>query len=153
MNAIEYKKLSEVDQNDFILLLNNQKLREHLMEHKLFDTDSVSAWINSKIEVDSTYGCRVRAVIYNNRLAGWCGIQLEEEKYEIAIVIGSEFWGIGKKIFKDIMHWAKALGHEYVYIHFLHTRPEYKFLHKIATNVSETELFGNKFITYQLGVK
>jgi len=153
MNTIEYTKFSNVNPNDFIPLLNKQKIREHLIEHELFNTDSVTEWIKSKIKVDAIHGCRVRAIIVNNQLIGWCGIQLENEKYEIAIVIDDKFWGLGKNVFYDIMGWAKALGHEEILIHFLHTRPEYKFLRKISTKMYESELFGSKFTTYQLAVK
>jgi len=149
---IDYVKLGEINPNDFIPLLNNQKIREHLIEHAVFDTDSVGAWIKTKIKVDSTSGCRVRAIIFNKQLVGWCGIQLEDKKYEIAIVINDKFWGLGKGVFYDIMRWAKNLGHDEIFIHFLHTRPEYKFLRKISTDVYESELFGNKFTTYQLAV-
>ncbi len=152
MNNIQYLRFSEVDPNDFLSLLNSKKNREHLIEHELFDISTAKVWLKSKLDVDSISGCKVRAIIYKNQLAGWCGIQLEKDKYEIAIVIDNRFWGVGKKIFNDMMGWAKALGHEEIYIHFLHTRPDYKFLQKIAINVFETELLGNKFTTYQLAV-
>ncbi len=148
MDGIKYLRLNEVNPNYFIPLLNSRKVRKHLIEHKLFTIDTVKAWINSKIEVDFTDGCRVRAIICDNELAGWCGIQCEGGKYEISIVIDDKFWGLGKNVFHDIMYWAKELGHDVVFIHFLHTRPDYKFLQKIASNVYETELFGNKFTTY-----
>lgn len=118
----------------------------------MFNLDSVTAWINSKIVVDTIEGCRVRAITCNNQLAGWCGIQLEDEKYELAIVIDEQYWGLGKTIFQDMMRWAKELGHDEVIIHFLHTRPNYKFLQKMASNVYETEMLGSKFTTYQLAV-
>jgi hypothetical protein len=102
--------------------------------------------------VDCTDGCRVRGIVSNNSIAGWCGIQFEDGKYEIAIVLDDKFWGIGKKVFNDTLSWAKELGHNEVFIHFLHTRPEYKFLRKISKNVFETEIFGNKFTTYQISV-
>ncbi len=153
MSAIEYLKLSEVNPNDFIPLLNSQKIREHLIEHDLFNAGTVKDWINSKIIIDTTQGCKIRAIIYKNQLAGWCGIQYENGKYEIAIVIGDKFWGLGKNVFQEMMCWAKELGHDEVFIHLLHTRPEYKFLQKISINVYETELLGSKFTTYQLAVK
>lgn len=152
MNTTKYIKLNKVRPNDFLSLLNSQKNREHLIKHEFFDEKIAKAWIESKIEVDSTDGCKVRAILYKNQLAGWCGIQLEEEKYEIAIVIDNQFWGLGKKVFSDMMCWAKELGHETVFIHFLNTRPDYKFLQKIAVNVYQSELLGNKFTTYQLAV-
>lgn len=149
---IKYLKLSNTNPNDFLSLLNKQKIRDHLIEHAMFNLDSVTAWINSKIVVDTIEGCRVRAITCNNQLAGWCGIQLEDEKYELAIVIDEQYWGLGKTIFQDMMRWAKELGHDEVIIHFLHTRPNYKFLQKMASNVYETEMLGSKFTTYQLAV-
>ena len=152
MKSIEYIKFNKVNVRDFISILNKLKIREHLIDHSLFDNTSIKHWIKSKLEVDSTQGCRVRAILINNQLAGWCGIQLEDKEYEIAIVIDEEFWGSGKRIFMDIMNWAKELGHERIIIHLLHTRPEYKFLKKISTKVYTSQIHGNKFTTYQLTV-
>ncbi len=152
MKQLEYVTLDKVNINDFEGLLNKQKIREHLIEHELFNSETVKSWITNKIKMDSTKGCRVRGIYSNNTLAGWCGIQLEEGKYEIAIVLDEGFWGIGKKVFIEVMGWAKEFKHDDVYIHFLHTRPEYRFLRKISKNISETELLGNKFTTYQLAV-
>ncbi|OUS36941.1 GNAT family N-acetyltransferase, partial ['Osedax' symbiont bacterium Rs2_46_30_T18] len=47
---------------------------------------------------------------------------------------------------------AQGFGHDEIYIHFLHTRPQYKFLRKVAKKVYETQLLGNTFTTYQLTV-
>lgn len=149
---IMYVGLDKVSPDDFMVLLNKQKIREHLVDHDLFDSNTIKTWTQKKIEVDRTSGCRVRGIMSGNSFAGWCGIQLEDGKYEIAIVLDDEFWGIGKKVFNDVMSWAKELGHDEVFIHFLHTRPEYKFLRKISKNVFETEMLGNKFTTYQLSV-
>jgi len=152
MNSIDYVKLNEVNPNEFILLLNKHKIREHLIEHEMFDESRVKDWIDKKMQVDSSEGCKVRAIVINKQLAGWCGIQLEDNKFEIAVVIDEGYWGLGRKIFRDIMYWAKELGHETVYIHFLHTRPEYKYFRKISKNVYQSELLGNKFTTYELAV-
>lgn len=153
MNGIEYIKLSEVNPAEFVPLLNKQKIRKHLINHPLFDVETAKAWLEAKVEVDSYQGCKVRAIFVDKQLAGWCGIQLEDEKYEIAIVIDDDYWGLGIKIFREIMSWAKELGHRTVFIHFLHTRPEYKFLRKISKNVYESELLGSKFTTYELAVE
>jgi len=153
MKKLEYLRFNKININDFKTLLNKQKIREHLIEHELFDQNTVASWIAEKIEMDNIQGCKVRGIYSNKTLAGWCGIQLEEGKYEIAIVLDDSFWGIGKSVFNDMIGWAKEFGHDEVFIHFLHTRPEYKFLHKISKNVYETELHGNKFTTYQLAVK
>lgn len=153
MNNIEYVRLNEVNPEEFIPLLNKQKIRTHLIEHQLFDQGSTKAWLESKIKLDSSQGNKLRAIVIDKQLAGWCGIQLEGDKYEIAVVIDDDYWGLGIKIFREIMFWAKELGHKTVYIHFLHTRPEYKFLRKMSNNVYESELLGSKFTTYELAVK
>jgi len=153
MNGIEYIKLNEVNPTDFVPLLNKQKIRNHLIDHKLFDAETVKTWLEDKIKVDSSEGCKVRAIIVDKQLAGWCGIQIEDEKYEIAVVIDDDYWGLGRKIFREIMIWAKKLGHKTVFIHFLYTRPEYKFLRRLAKNVYESELLGSRFTTYELVVK
>ncbi len=152
MNGIEYIKLNEINSSEFLPLLNKKKIREHLIEHRLFDAATVKAWQEAKIEVDSIQGCKIQAILVDKKLAGWCGIQLENKQYEIAIVLDDCYWGYGRKIFREIMVWAKDLGHKTVYIHFLHTRPEYKFLRNISKNVYKSELLGSKFTTYELAV-
>lgn len=152
MDEITYVKLEKLDPEDLVALLNKHKVREHLIEHDLFDSNSIKSWLKEKYKVDCTDGCRVRGIIINNSVAGWCGIQYEQGLYEIAIVLNDKYWGTGKKVFRDTLSWAKELGHDKVFIHFLHTRPEYKFLSKISGHVFETEMLGNKFTTYEIPV-
>jgi hypothetical protein len=153
MPDIEYVKFSDVNPQNFLPLLNKLKIREHLIQHELFDINTTSAWMKSKVEVDGIQGCKVRAINVDNQLVGWCGIQFENDKYEIAIVIDDSSWGLGIKIFHEMMVWAKIIGHKEVYINFLHTRPKYKFLQKRSKKCYESELYGSKFNTYQLEVK
>lgn len=152
MNCIEYVKLNEIEPIEFLPLLNKQTTREYLVDHELFDTDKVRVWIQSKIDVDASQGCRVRAITVDKQLAGWCGIQLEEGIYEIAVVIDDGYWGLGRSVFREIMIWAKELSHTTICIHLLHTRPEYAFLRKLSKDVYESELLGSKFTTYELEV-
>ena len=152
MKQIEYINFNDVTPKDFIPLLNKQKIREHLIDHQLFDESAVKEWLETKIMVDSSQGCKVQAINIDKQLAGWCGIQLENKNYEIAVVIDDRYWGLGRQIFVEIMTWAKELGHKTVFIHLLYTRPDYKFLRKISKNVYESELLGSKFTTYELEV-
>lgn len=153
MNIIEYVKLNEVALTDFVSLLNKQKIREHLIDHPLFDIVNAKAWIEAKLQVDCSPGCKVRAILVNKHLAGWCGIQIQDGQYEIAVIIDDKYWGLGVKIFREMMIWAKNLGHKSIFIHFHHTRPEYRFLRKISKNVYESKLLGSKFTSYELAVE
>lgn len=148
----EYKSFDGVNPKDFISLLNTEKVRAHLIQHQCFDSDSVVLWIKDKLAVDVQDHCRVRAICANDDLVGWCGIQYDHGRYEIAIILDEHYWGMGKVVFKDVMSWARELGHDEIFIHCLHTRPDYRFLRKMAKNVFETEMLGDKFVTYQLPV-
>jgi hypothetical protein len=152
MSKVRYVKLDEIKVSDLIALLNKKSIRKHLIEHPLFDSDMVENWVAEKNKIDSEKGCRVRGIYFEDGFAGWGGIQLEDEKYEIALVLDEKYWGLGKGIFTDIMGWAKSFGHQEVYINFLTTRPEYKFLRKLSQNVCQTEILGERFISYKLAI-
>lgn len=152
MNHLSYLPLNQVGLTELISLLNKARVREHLMTHAVFDQDSAQQWIESKMAVDALQGCQVRAVMVDGFLAGWCGIQLENNQPELAVVLDDQFWGVGKRIFKDMMRWAKDLGHSTVYIHLLDTRPSYRFLEKIAERVYPSHLYGHQFTTYEIAV-
>jgi len=153
MNTVKYIKFNAINPSDFLPLLNNKNNRKHLIVHEVFTMDTLITWMHSKEKVDATLGCKIRGIVCEGELAGWCGIQFEEGKYELAIIIDDKFWGLGKIVFKDLMYWAKELKHTEVYIHFLYTRSKYKFLKRIAKNVYEEDFFGSKFTTYQLTIK
>lgn len=153
MDNLKFVKLSEVHPDQLLKLLNKQKIRRHLIEHALFDRDTLQQWIDEKNKVDASKGCKVRAIVSNTQLLGWCGIQRENHSYEIAIILDDGVWGIGKIVFEEILRWGRALGHEELYIHLHHTRPTYQFLRKMATNVYKSEILGSEFTTYQLSLE
>ncbi len=152
MNKIEFVSFSQTDPDDLLPIVNEPTLRTHLVDHPLFDSASIREWMNEKIRTDALPGCRVRAVLIDGVLAGWCGIQPDDDGFEIAIVISKAFWGSGIAIFASIMEWAKALGHQEVMFHLLETRPEYRALKRKANKVQKTQLLGRSFTTYFISV-
>ncbi|MCB1761048.1 MAG: GNAT family N-acetyltransferase [Gammaproteobacteria bacterium] len=152
MSELRYLKLSEVDPGELRHLLNKQRIRKHLFVHALFDDASIARWIDDKIEVDGAKGCRVRAILRDGRLVGWCGIQEASSAHEVAIVIDDGCWGLGRRIFRDLMDWAKELGHDEIDIHLYRTRPEYRFLKKISKTVFPNRMLGEQFTTYRVVV-
>lgn len=152
MNSIKYLKFNEINPDDLLSVLNQENVREHLVPHRLFDSYSIREWIKGKIAHDSMPGCCIRAVSVNNAIAGWCGIQKDNENFELAIVISKSYWGTGPLIFKDLIFWAKEFGHEEVLIHLLETRREYRFLKRMSTATYNTNMLGRNFITYRISV-
>jgi hypothetical protein len=150
MSKVDFLNFKHVNSEDFIIVANEDSLRRHLIDHAYFDSVSIQDWMESKIEISTLPGCRVRAVSIGGELAGWCGIQPDKNGFELAIVLSKKFWGFGISIFKELMCWAKELGHKEVLFHLLESRPEYKALKKIAYNVNKTELVGRSFTTYYI---
>ncbi|MEI8593180.1 GNAT family N-acetyltransferase [Photobacterium sp. Hal280] len=152
MRNLQYVSLDEIESDKFIPILNKASTRKHLISHDKFDAELAEKWVSDKLDIDDLEGCIVRAITLDDELVGWCGIQLSELGYEIAIVVDDRSWGIGKMVFRSLISWAHDFGHEVVYIHLLHTRPEYVFLRKLSQSVFQTEMIGNKFTTYELNV-
>jgi hypothetical protein len=153
MSEIEFISFNKVTAEDFLPVVNDVSLRKHLIAHPCFDSTSIREWIDGKEQIESISGCRVRAIFIGGILAGWCGIQPDDNGFEIAIVIAKEFWGFGISIFQEMMIWAKEMGHKEIMFHLLETRPEYKFLKRKATKVQKTELLGRNFTTYYISVE
>lgn len=152
MNNLAFVKLEQVDLNAMLDILNKESTRTHLIKHKVFDLSDVERWISNKLEVDAMAGCKVRAIELDGVLAGWCGIQQEQGEFELAVVIDEPHWGLGKHIFKEMMQWAVEMEHKTVFIHLLKTRRKYKFLEKVANEVSDLTLMGALFTSYELDV-
>jgi len=66
------------------------------------------------------------------------------------MVLSPEAWGIGPVIFRELRDWAHALGYEKARLHLLDSRKKYQALEKLADSVSQTELMGRCFTTYEL---
>ncbi|GAA5442383.1 hypothetical protein Misp06_00557 [Microbulbifer sp. NBRC 101763] len=153
MNTVEFRRLNAINQKELLAVLNEDKLRVHLIDHAYFDDNSLKHWVEAKLIVDSLPGCRVRAVCIDGKIAGWCGIQPDDHGYELAIVLSQKFWGLGISLFKVLMRWANELKHKEVLFHLLDTRPDYKVLSKIASRVIKTYQLGRSFNTYFIDVR
>jgi hypothetical protein len=152
MNNIKFVTFNNVNIEDLLQVLNEPALRKHLIDHEIFNSNSIKKWIKAKLEIDSAAGCCIRAIYIDEELAGWCGIQPDDHGYELAIVIASKFWGVGISVFKTLMCWAKDLKHQEVLFHLLDSRPEYKALSRLSTKVKKTTLLGRSFSTYYISV-
>ena len=149
---MKFIPFDEVRSEDFLPLVNDETLRKHLIDHPPFELATVRRWMGEKMAIDALPGCRVRAVLIDGRLAGWCGLQPDEEGIEIAIVIARAGWGRGLDIFNEMMGWARSMGHQEVLFHLLGTRPLYKSLARRATRVTKRTLSGHPFTTYYFSV-
>lgn len=152
MSDIEYLGFDALEPKAFLALLNRAKVRRHLVKHQQFDEPAAAEWVAQKLSIDSMPGCRLRVVSLDGELAGWCGIQPDADGFELAVVLDEGYWGIGLKVYKTMMSWAQAFGHDFVNIHLLSSRPEYRFLQKMAASVTRSEWQGEAFVSYRIAV-
>ena len=152
MSDIQFFSLDHIDPEHLLAIVNDDTLRKHLIEHQYYTADSIRKWVSEKLKINALKGCRIRAITIDGALAGWCGIQPDDNGFELAIVISQQYWGCGITVFITLMHWAKELGHKEIRCHLLDSRPEYKALKSIAHNVEKTALLGRDFTTYYIPV-
>ncbi|BFM04985.1 GNAT family N-acetyltransferase [Halioxenophilus aromaticivorans] len=153
MLSITYPTLAEVDQTQLLAILNAQSTRSHLVAHNPFNPHSLQQWVTDKQALDDQPGYKVRAVVVDDELAGWCGLQPDEQSVEAAIVVAKHYWGLGPRVFADLLHWAKSFGHKEVVIHLLHSRRVYRHLERRAIRMATSERLGQRFTSYVFAVE
>jgi RimJ/RimL family protein N-acetyltransferase len=134
---IRYLSFDEADVDRLFQVLNNPAVRKHLIEHPIFDRVTFAQWVEGKRDIDRLSGCRIRGVELDGKIVGWCGVQggpttegvdLEINapeggvRYDIGIILEPSAWGVGPKIFRDMIDWAIELGHREIYIYLLDSR-------------------------------
>lgn len=149
---ILYLPFDEVDFLSLIPVLNEHAVRNHLVAHPPFDEANIVEWIESKLACDRQPGCRVRVIMKDGVPVGWCGIQQDGSDFELAIVISQQSWGIGPSVFRMLRGWAREFGHAEVVIHLLETRPEYRFLTRMASRITQSQLLGRTFTSYRIPI-
>ena len=153
MTEMHFIPFQQIEPQDLLLILNDPVVRKHLIDHKPFTSHSIREWVAEKRAIDALDGCRIRAITMDGVLAGWCGIQPDDQGVELAIVLSQPFWGAGVSVFKVLMAWANELGHEEVLFHLLDSRRDYKALAKLSTRIAKTRLLGHGFTTYYMPVQ
>lgn len=152
MIDLHYIPFAQVDPLTLLPVLNESPIREHLVQHALFDADSVRGWAAGKAQADQQPGCRTRVILQAGHVVGWCGIQREGKDHELAIVLAQASWGCGPAVFRQLIAWAREFGHQEVVLHLLDSRREYRFLTRLATHTCRTRLLGRDFTTYRIAV-
>jgi RimJ/RimL family protein N-acetyltransferase len=148
---LEFVPLQAVDADELLICLNHQDIRTHLVEHPLFTPESLQQWLEGKEQLQQQHqNSRIRAVVIDNRVAGWCGIQPQQDGYELAIVIARPYWGVGPVIFRMLMAWARELGHRQIEFLLLDSRRRYRLLEQRALAVHNQSWMGRSFTRYVL---
>lgn len=101
---IEYKRLSQVSKSSIIELMNNPLVRRQMpLLTDDFNEGTCEKFITAKEKIWDEYGYGPWAFIVDSQFAGWGGLQPENGDADLAIVLHPSYWGLGKRIFAEII--------------------------------------------------
>ena len=150
---IEFKKLTEVDKSSIIDLMNNALVRRQMPLLKgEFTKQMCDAFVATKEKMWEEHGYGPWAFVIEDEFAGWGGIQAEEGEADLALVLHPDYWGLGKVLYKKIIHQAFGeMDLDSVIVLFPPSRTRVQGLLRLGF-VQEQELnFGQeRFIRYRL---
>jgi len=150
---LTYHSFDASPTEEWIELLNSELIRKHLIQHPLFTKEILAIWLQSKIKEDQEPGCRIRAIHSDGKLVGWCGIQIESNNYELALVLSPNYWGHGREAINQVKKWAQELGHTQLLAHLPQSRSQTKALKRLfGQSIGETKIEGHDFDTYQIEI-
>lgn len=150
---LTYHLIDTSPSEEWIELLNSELVRKHLIQHPQFTKETLAIWLQNKVKANQETGCRIRAIHSDGKLVGWCGIQIESNNYEIALVLSPNCWGRGRAAIDQIVNWAQELGHKQLLAHLPQSRPQVKALERLfGKPIGETNIQGHDFNTYQIEI-
>ena len=150
---LTYHTIDTSSTEEWLELLNSELVRKYLIQHPPFTTETLRNWLQNKIKIDQEPACRVRAIRSDEKLIGWCGIQVEAGDYELALVLSPKFWGHGREAMNQILIWAQELGHKQLLTHLPQTRPQTKALERLfGKPIRVSNIQGNVFNTYRIEI-
>ncbi|TRX58834.1 GNAT family N-acetyltransferase [Fulvivirga sp. M361] len=150
---IEFKRLAEIEKSDIIELMNNPLVRRQMpLLQSDFSESDCDKFVASKEQLWTEHGYGPWAFIVNDQFAGWGGLQPESGEADLALVLHSDYWGIGKVLYKEIISRAfDNLGLTSVTVLFPPTRTRIKGILRLGFKEDkEVEIGNERFIRYRL---
>ncbi|MBX2828575.1 MAG: GNAT family N-acetyltransferase [Flavobacteriaceae bacterium] len=150
---IQFKRLTEVEKEDIIELMNLPLVRRQMPLLKgIFTLEDCDAFVANKEALWAQFGYGPWGFVVNDRFAGWGGIQDEEGEADLALVLHPDFWGMGKTLYKKIIEKAFGeLGLESIVVLFPPSRTRVQGLLRLGFKEEQKLMMGNElFIRYRL---
>lgn len=150
---LEFKRMSEVDNAEYIALNLNPLVRRQMpLTDDNFGEKDCQEWVASKEKQWDEHGYGPWAFIIDDKFAGWGGLQYENGDADLGLVLHPDYWGTGKVIYEEII--KRAFGEmklESITILFPPTRTRIKGVLRLGFQEDgEVEIEGERFIRYRL---
>ena len=150
---LEFKRMSEVDNAEYIALNLNPLVRRQMpLTGGSFGEKECQEWVASKEKQWDEHGYGPWAFIIDGKFAGWGGLQYENGDADLGLVLHPDYWGTGKVIYEEII--KRAFGEmklESVTILLPPSRIRIKGILRLGFREDgEVEIEGERFIRYRL---
>jgi ribosomal-protein-alanine N-acetyltransferase len=97
--SISFVRLPEVDLEDVAALLNEPRNARHMpLAGEPFTITTAAAWVADKDSQWDRNGYGPWAILVDDELAGWGGLQAEPDGADLALVLWPRYWGHGQAI-------------------------------------------------------
>ena len=104
---IEFKRLSEIEESEIILLNSDPLVRRQMpLSEDGFDAAACQKWVEEKESQWQKYGYGPWAILCDGSFVGWGGFQSENNEPDLALVLHPNHWGKGKAIYEHIIRWG-----------------------------------------------
>jgi [ribosomal protein S5]-alanine N-acetyltransferase len=151
--SLEFRRLPEVNPADITELMNNPQVRKEMpLTKDNFNEDDAKAFVAGKERLWQEYGFGPWAFFIDGQFAGWGGVQPEAGEADLALVLHPKFWGMGKRIYDEIIKRAFGeMGLKSVVIFFPPSRTRVRGLQRLGFVQDGEMVFGDeRFIRYRL---
>ncbi len=147
---IELIPLTQACKSELIALMSHPLVLKHMpLATESFNYDQ---FIEAKERIWEEHGYGPRAFVLNDQFVGWGGLQPEGDDVEIALVLHPDYWGMGRIIYKKIVHHAfKVLNLESVIVLLPPSRTRIRGVLQLGFEEDGfTEIEGKRFLRYRL---
>jgi len=150
---IEFRRLTDVSTADIVELMNQPSLRQFmpLLQEGFCDADC-AAFVLAKESLWHDHGYGPWGFYVGGQFAGWGGLQPENGEPDLAIVLHPRFWGLGRRLFEEIIGRAFGeMGFETVTALLPPSRTRVKGMTRLGFyRDGELEINGEMFVRFRL---
>lgn len=148
-----FARLQDIAQDEIIAHMSDARVSEHLPLLTFeWDRHSLAEFLAAKEEYWRRDGLGHWAILCNGTYAGWGGFQKEGDAWDFGLVLKPEFFGLGGRIFKKAIEFART-DERIAYVTFLLplSRTRLGGLARLGAEfVGEVEFDGVRFLKYRL---
>ena len=106
-DELVFKRLSEVDHEALIELMNDPAVRRHLpLARGYFGPSECEEFVAAKEGMWREHGYGPWAFVLDDELVGWGGLQPEGDDVDVGMVLRRKHWGAGRVLFERIIDHA-----------------------------------------------